>query len=718
MDSENGVPAARGGARRLLHATWLVPASFTQQLWRALALFAVLLIGAGLLVFNGIRQQNNQIHLIASRLQPLEQNNLEARAGLAEAQAILTAYLLSGNRALLPYYRTARVKVEAPLRHMARSTTGTGHRDVLLQVHAEREFFTLVAPALRLSRGSPVIPALISQATPSAFTFYGANGRLHDRLAAQIRHATTAGQHSLVVAVSWSGGLAGLALLLGLAMMTEAVRGVTQPLTRLTATLRLLAAGDHAARAAVAGVAESRQAARSLNALADESDRLRARQEEENRAREMARELGTRVRESLSAEAVIQEARLGLERNLNAELVYLHVARDGELGPPEGHEQDWLMPRTFLAQLPAEAWQMLGATLRARTSAVVQDITGPEGERLPAPAREPLRAAGVVSFLLVPFGIGEELLGMIAAGRVRRGAPWTAAEQYAVELIAADIARALHHARMYERENKLVGELRALDKEKSVFLATVSHELRTPLTSIAGYIEMMSDTAAGPLTTDQAHMLEAVTRNTERLRRLIEDVLTLSKIESGGYRAAAGPVDLTEITASVAAAFGPDAAARGLDLACSVPASPLMIRGDAGQVDRALMNVMSNAMKFTPRGGRVRLQAAEEGAEVRVTVSDTGMGIPVPDQQRLFTRFFRASNAVERMVPGSGLGLAIIRTIMDNHHGTIRIESAANAGTTVTLSFPTIAATSAREAQEARAARETAAGAVFPAPVQ
>src|SRR5207248_5976248 len=127
-------------------------------------------------------------------------------------------------------------------------------------------------------------------------------------------------------------------------------------------------------------------------------------------------------------------------------------------------------------------------------------------------------------------GTGNDLLGIIVALRTGHGRPWTGAEVAAIESIAADLGRGLHQARLFEAENRLVGELRAVDQAKSDFLATVSHELRTPLTSIAGYVEILRDAEAGPLTPAQQQMLETVDRNAARLRHLIEDVLTLSKI--------------------------------------------------------------------------------------------------------------------------------------------------------------------------------------------
>jgi signal transduction histidine kinase len=257
--------------------------------------------------------------------------------------------------------------------------------------------------------------------------------------------------------------------------------------------------------------------------------------------------------------------------------------------------------------------------------------------------------------------------------------------------VAADVGRGLHHARLYEAENRLVDELRGVDQVKSDFLATVSHELRTPLTSIAGYIEILRDRTAGPLTTAQEQMLDSVDRNTARLRHLIEDVLTLSKIESGTFTSRMRPVSLTEIVAADVTALHPVAAAKGLTLSEQDSDHSLMVSGDSGQLDRLVMNLLSNAIKFTPEGGTVRVGTGSDGDLAVLRVSDTGIGIPDRDKKELFTRFFRASNAVEESIPGTGLGLAIVRTIVANHRGDLEVASREGRGTTVTVRIPLLA---------------------------
>jgi signal transduction histidine kinase/CHASE3 domain sensor protein len=686
----------------------------TRRLWRGLAVFVLLLAGAGFLVFNGIRHQDKTIDTVVRRLGPLSTTTQQIRSDFANSQAALRAYIITGDQRFRGFYRASRSDLAAALARAQTVARGGWQGELATQQRAAAAWFGYADRMENLPAGSPALARLTRQGSGSASTFYDANQRLSAQLTTRNRLAISHGQRTLELAVAWSAGLAFAAVLLGIVVAVGTIRGVTRPLASLTTTLRRLRAGDHAARAELTGAAETREVARSLNALADESDRLREQEAESSRLLAMARDAGFRIREHLRAEDVIREARLSLEQGIDADAVYLHVMRDGVMGPPEAHAEDWLLPKTFPPNLPPGAVASLQELLRNQSSMVIQDMAGPESDQIPPEIREPLRQAGVVSQLLTPFGVGSELLGLIAAAQLHRGHPWSEAQVGAVEWIAADLGRGLHHARLYEAENLLVKELKTVDQAKSDFLATVSHELRTPLTSIAGYLEILRDEDAGPLTPAQDRMLETIDRNTARLRHLIEDVLTLSRIESGAFKTAMMPVYLEDVITAVVAALQPAAARRGVSLSLSLAGAgagagagaSLVVAGDPGQLDRVLMNLLSNAVKFTSEGGDVRVTATVDDGMAAVKVSDTGLGIPERDQKGLFTRFFRASNAVERSIPGSGLGLAIVRTIVDNHGGDIAVESREGEGTTVTLRIPLLAATGAGYARREMPGRD------------
>jgi signal transduction histidine kinase/HAMP domain-containing protein len=548
-----------------------------------------------------------------------------------------------------------------------------------------------------LRPGSASLARLTNQGFISARTFYVTSDGLQARLAAESGIVSGSGQQAVGHAALLASILTAVAALLGLAAAVATTRSVTRPLRGTVAVLRRLTAGDHEARASVTGPAEIREVARSLNALADEGDRLRVQEAESAQLRTMAREAGLRVREHLRVEELVLEAKDAIEKSRIADVAYLHIVQNGELGPPVGHEKDWVMPDSFLDVIRGEGDVLFRELLERNASLVNQDISNSDNAEMPPHVRSQLEAAGIVSQVLVPFGSGSELLGVIVAARTHRGRPWTDTEVDAVASIAADVGRGLHHARMYEAENRLVEELRAVDQVKSDFLATVSHELRTPLTSIAGYIEILRDQDAGPLTPSQARMLETVDRNTARLRHLIEDVLTLSKIESGAFKTMMQPVSLAGVVVADVTALQPTAAAKGLTFTWLDPDHGLVVNGDPGQLDRLVMNLLTNAVKFTPEGGSVGVSVECEGTMAVLRVTDTGIGIPAGEQKELFNRFFRASNAVELSIPGSGLGLAIVRTIVANHHGELEVTSHESKGTTVTVRIPLITSRGTRQ---------------------
>jgi PAS domain S-box-containing protein len=234
-----------------------------------------------------------------------------------------------------------------------------------------------------------------------------------------------------------------------------------------------------------------------------------------------------------------------------------------------------------------------------------------------------------------------------------------------------------------------VQELEELDRIRNEFVATVSHELRTPLTSIIGKVEMLTDGDYGELATSQAHGLEVIGRNSERLLVLIEDLLTLSHIETSALDLRREPTLIASLVDDMRSQVGPIAEAKSVELVlvCCPEADTVVV--DRVQLDRALLNLLTNAVKFTPAGGTVTLQARRESANLVFTVADTGIGIPNDEQDRLFTRFFRSSVATQMAIQGTGLGLTIVKRIVEEHGGTITIDSTPDVGTTVTVAIPT-----------------------------
>ncbi len=250
-------------------------------------------------------------------------------------------------------------------------------------------------------------------------------------------------------------------------------------------------------------------------------------------------------------------------------------------------------------------------------------------------------------------------------------------------------------------QREVIGRLRELDQQKSDFMATTSHELRTPLTSISGYLEMLEDGELGELSSRQHRAVNVLSRNVARLRALIEDLLILNRLDSGKGRAVNVEVDLHASTVEIIQSLHPIAAKKSVELigpdvldarmdgaTANSHRATFASMGDRSQLDRALMNVVSNAVKFTPAHGRVTVSLGTADSRIEFTCTDSGIGIPEKDMKNLFDRFFRASNAIEQQVQGSGLGLSIVRPIVEGHQGTMKITSVEGEGTQVTISLP------------------------------
>ena len=261
-------------------------------------------------------------------------------------------------------------------------------------------------------------------------------------------------------------------------------------------------------------------------------------------------------------------------------------------------------------------------------------------------------------------------------------------ERELLSVVAGIAARALQNARLLEREHEMRQSLEELDRTKSDFVSSVSLELRTPLTSILGYVEMLSDGFGGELTADQARVLGIVDRNAERLLVLIEELLLMSRLESGTFRLDVAPVHVRPLIEDAYQAVLPDLSARALDVTVEVGDDVDLVDGDGRQLDRALINLLTNAVKFTPEGGRVSLTAHRQDDTLVIRVTDTGIGIAPEDQAKIFDRFYRSSAATSLAVPGAGLGLCITKMIVEEHGGRISVASGPGEGTKMTVVLP------------------------------
>ena len=275
-------------------------------------------------------------------------------------------------------------------------------------------------------------------------------------------------------------------------------------------------------------------------------------------------------------------------------------------------------------------------------------------------------------------------------------APVTAAIGLLVLFRLSGLVRAVERARKSERlarhEAETAQQLLAfqneqlveLDRLKDEFVSSVSHELRTPLTSISGYVELLKEEESND---ERRGYLSIVERNADRLLALVSDLLFTARLQDGRLQLERDEVDLGELVAHAVDSARPRAAAAGVQLHLEAVRVPRIL-GEGDRLAQLLDNLVSNAIKFTPAGGDVRVTVRVVAGMIRLEVSDTGIGIPEADRERLFERFFRTQSALERQIQGTGLGLYISKAIVEAHGGRIGVHSQEGEGTSFVVEIP------------------------------
>ncbi|MEP6642672.1 MAG: ATP-binding protein [Gaiellales bacterium] len=306
-----------------------------------------------------------------------------------------------------------------------------------------------------------------------------------------------------------------------------------------------------------------------------------------------------------------------------------------------------------------------------------------------------VEATGLVTALWQPVLRDGDPVGVLLVAWDRHVALISDRAAAAVGLFAAEAAVAVERvdilARLDELNTALAQQVEALrlsDQFKSDFVSSVSHELRTPLASILGYTDILVNGEVGEMTPEQGEFLEIIDHNARRLLTLINDLLTLSGLESGRVVVRPESTDLCTLVCQNMQINVPAVTARRQRLDVTIPVDRVAAFVDADRISQVLTNLVSNAIKFTPDDGHLSVTLGIEGDHALLRVSDSGIGISDDDRERLCERFFRASNALERAIPGTGLGLAICKGIVDAHNGRLEVDSALGRGTTVTVMVP------------------------------
>ncbi|PNI08150.1 histidine kinase [Arthrobacter sp. AFG7.2] len=424
--------------------------------------------------------------------------------------------------------------------------------------------------------------------------------------------------------------------------------------------------------------------------LVDQVARRKAAREETEALREQLRLVSAAVRATNDPQEIARLVVAGFGRTFKADHVLLSTFEDTRV--PRINAA-W--SRTGLDPLPGQAFpddqyeRQTADRLWAEAGTLSTGGTEePAAGGAPAPG-----IANAASALAVPMGEGSTSLGIIWIVMLDEQRTWSGTELGLIQHVAGNTAHGLIQSHLISSQQQVVKQLQQLDKAKTDFLATVNHELRTPLTSIMAYLDMIQESTEQPVSPEMHQMLDIVVRNTERLRILIEDMLSVSRNGLDDSLMHLTPVRLGQTLDLVAAALRPLATLQNVTIAVEpVPEDPEIL-ADEVQLQQVFTNLVSNAIKFTPSGGRIDVgsqsHADADGSRwATVRVADNGIGISSDEIDHVFTRFYRASNAMAGAIPGTGLGLAITKDIVSRHGGRIDVSSTLGTGTTVTVSLP------------------------------
>jgi two-component system phosphate regulon sensor histidine kinase PhoR len=291
--------------------------------------------------------------------------------------------------------------------------------------------------------------------------------------------------------------------------------------------------------------------------------------------------------------------------------------------------------------------------------------------------------AGIIAYVVArgisrPIRQMKEVADAIAKGRFDKRTMIRGEDEL------AELAQSLNV--MSEELKQKIERLKYLDNVRTDFVANVSHELKTPLTSIRGFVETLEDGAINDRS-NAKRFLAIIKKHTQRLGNIIDDLLRLSELESGGAIKKAD-LDLKVLIDEIVMGFGHSLAVKRQKLSVEISGDDFTIKGDRDRLEQVFVNLIDNAIKYTKEGGQIKVHLAHAGDCVNATVEDNGIGIPKEDVERVFERFYRVDKAHSRELGGTGLGLSIARHIVLVHDGQIRIESEVNKGTKVFVTLP------------------------------
>ncbi|MGE5102504.1 MAG: ATP-binding protein [Deltaproteobacteria bacterium] len=472
-------------------------------------------------------------------------------------------------------------------------------------------------------------------------------------------------------------------------------RGLVAPIRELGAGAQRIGNGDLDHRIEVRTGDE-------LQTLGDEFNRMGARladsyRDLENKIATRTAELSQSVAELRALADVSQAINSTLDVQRVLEMIVTHAVRLSAADAGTIYVYDETA-EVFLPQANFGLGEAMVAALRDSRITLGDTVVGRcalqrRPMQIPDLDQEPVyrlydlvRGGGFRALIGVPLIREECVVGALVIRR-REAGEYPATVVRTLETLAAQSVLAIQNARLFHEIEEKGRQLEVASRHKSEFLANMSHELRTPLNAIIGFSEVLSERMFGDINEKQAEYLADILESGRHLLSLINDILDLSKIEAGRMELETSDFDLPRAIESTLILIRERAHRRGIALASEVDPQVGTIRADERKVKQVLLNLLSNALKFTPENGRIAVRAALRDAAVEVSVTDTGVGIAPEDQAAVFEEF-RQVGAAARKIEGTGLGLAISRRFIELHGGRIELQSAVGAGSTFTFSLP------------------------------
>jgi len=313
---------------------------------------------------------------------------------------------------------------------------------------------------------------------------------------------------------------------------------------------------------------------------------------------------------------------------------------------------------------------------------VVEDVARQAGR--PDLAYPLLTGSGIASFICMPLFLKGEAIGILCVGR-RHPTAFSEEDVSLLQALGREAALAIRNARLYEAERRQVEQLRALERLQASFVSAVSHELRTPLTCIKTSVDLLQEMMGGT-SGAQAELVRTIAHHTDRLQALVADLLEITRLEARQLTLSRQPTDLRTIVEKVVRTFAPLLEKKGQTIALELPSKVGLASVDRRRIEQVLTNLLSNAHKFTPKGGHIAVGLVERDDCLEISVSDDGPGIPPEEQERIFDKFYVVADG--RGPAGVGLGLYIARQLVELHGGRIWVESTPGRGSTFRFTVP------------------------------